>query len=161
MTAHLYLDIDGVLNAYERHVIPDKFLRWPEYIAYGREYVAPAMIEALNALIRDFDVKVFWLTTWERGAAEFGEKIGLTGAKDWPWLPAIGHGPDGWEKFDSIRQHVATHQPDVSFWIDDDLIDEHEARLWAIVNGVRWIAPHGLHGITPENIISMRRTLSE
>jgi len=104
---------------------------------------------------------VFWLTTWERRAGGFGEKIGLTGSGGWQWLPASGFGKDGWGKFDSIRRHTEETSPTVSFWIDDDLLHEPEARLWAIKSGVHWFAPHGLHGITPENIRSMRRTLSE
>jgi len=52
-------------------------------------------------------------------------------------------------------------KPDVTFWIDDDLLHEPDARVWAMQAGVHWIAPHGLHGITPENIISMRRTLAD
>lgn len=161
MTLHLYLDIDGVLNAYERHVVPGLDLRWPEYVAHGREYVAPAMIHALNDLIADFDVKVFWLTTWERSAGAFGKKIGLKGSEHWPWLTATSYGPRGWEKFDSIKRHVAATSPDVAYWIDDDLLHEPDARVWAQQSGVQWIAPHGLHGITPENIASMRRTFKE
>lgn len=160
MRNHLYLDIDGVLNAYERHVVRDEFLRWPEYVAYGREYVAPAMIEALNGVIADYDVNVYWLTTWESGAGDFGKMIGLEGSESWPWLPALGHGHQGWEKFDSIRRHVAQSLPDVAYWIDDDLLHEPEARVWAQQTGVNWIAPHGLHGITPENIASMRASFS-
>jgi hypothetical protein len=161
VTFHLYLDIDGVLNAYERHIVRDLDLRWPEYVAHGREYVAPAMITALNELIADFDVKVFWLTTWERSAGEFGEKIGLSGSSTWPWLPALRFGADGWEKFDSIKRHVEETRPAVAYWIDDDLLHEPDARVWAQQSGVQWIAPHGLHGITPENIASMRNSFKE
>ena len=150
MTAHLYLDIDGVLNAYERRSISIPSLWHGGYVTRGWESWSPSMIERLNELIAEHGIICHWLTTWESEAGAFGKLIGLTGSEHWPWLAAqSGVGVD-WPKFTSIRQHVAEHKPDLAFWFDDDLATEPDAVDWANAqSNVYAYAPTGAHGITP------------
>ena len=150
MNAHLYLDIDGVLNAYERGVIKAPSLWEGGYRRHGWEWVAPAMVARLNGLIAEHGIVCHWLTTWERGAGAFGKLIGLAGSEHWPWLPALsGIGAD-WPKFTSIREHVAENKPDLAFWFDDDLATEPDAVDWVDTqSNVYAYAPTGAHGITP------------
>lgn len=157
MKVNLYLDIDGVLNAYERKITTLPSLWKDGYRQYGWEWVAPAMIDRLNWIIRHYGVAAYWLTTWEDMAPDFGQTIGLAGSKSWPWLKAMvsGVGSD-WPKFTSIREHVAATKPDLAFWFDDDLAYEPSAQRWADEHpNVHAFAPTGTHGITPRMLADM------
>lgn len=157
----LYLDIDGVLNAFVRHALPNYQSLWEG--GYHQTYpdkksihTAPAMVAALNDLIAEHSIACHWLTTWEEDAPAFGEDIGLTGSGAWPVLAACsGRGSD-WPKFTSIRDHVEATRPDVAIWFDDDLATEPDARAWAAQNRVLAIAPGNLHGIEPAHLEAAR-----
>lgn len=163
MTTHLYLDIDGVLNACSNMFVPVDLKAWPEYVLVNKyEVVAPAMIRELNRVIAEHGIIGHWLTTWEREAPEFGKQIGLTGSGDWEWLPTHyreDHA-DRWGKFQSIQEHTSLTQPDSCIWLDDDLANEPAARDWAMANGVMALAPTASHGITPHMIAQIEARLS-
>jgi hypothetical protein len=163
MSTHLYLDIDGVLNACSNRFVPKDLRAWPEYVEVNKyEIVAPAMIERLNEVIAKHGIIGHWLTTWEREAPEFGGQIGLAGSDGWAWLPT--HYRDGfsdtWGKFQSIQEHTSVTQPTSAIWIDDDLATEPAARAWAKANGVIALAPTAGNGITPQMLDRIDAELS-
>lgn len=158
MSNYLFLDIDGVLNAvavlthsplssrpWEDYQLVDKNRPW------GETY-SPSMVAALNELIAKHEVNVIWCTTWENTAPAFGEKIGLLGAEIWPFVETRDeHGV--WGKHATLQDIVAnTNTEHKIAWIDDDLITEHDAQLWASQTGVLAIAPYVHHGITPATL---------
>ena len=162
MTTHLYLDIDGVLNAWLRHKASTSL--WDGGYEFHRlwygEFVAPAMVSRLNALIAEHDIQGHWLTTWMDHAPTFGAMIGLTGSGKWPVLEAVtGRGRD-WTKWTTIRKHVSSTKPDLALWVDDDLAKHRAALRWAKSSGILSWAPNGLHGITPAILDDMHRALN-
>ena len=158
MTNYLFLDIDGVLNAPLAKL--NHSTAWPEYryaqrkpgYTYG-EIVAPEMINQLNQLIKEHDVTVVWLTTWEEEAPDFGQRIGLNEATGWEWLDT-GDRNGNWGKWESIKTYLNNYRQkhDHIAWLDDDLVDEHDASLWAAKNNILAIAPTNTHGITPAHL---------
>lgn len=157
---HLYLDIDGVLNAYERRSITIPSLWDGGYTTVRWESWSPAMVAELNRIITEHGIVCHWLTTWESEAGAFGKLIGLDGSESWPWLPARSGGLDDWQKFDSIRDHIAKTEPDLAFWFDDDLATEPDADEWASSHPrVYHFAPNGTHGITPSMLGDMEAIL--
>ena len=154
----IFLDVDGVVNAigsptYDYRTgdarpeegFPQSFrITWREDI-----------IERLNALSERDDVEILWLTTWGRGAnGELRELIGINELQ-------VAHHPDeldvhtyghDWWKWRVIKE-FRDAAPDVRFiWIDDDLLWEKEARLWAHNNRVYAISPASHRGLTLSDI---------
>ncbi|MFK4298129.1 hypothetical protein ABH924_003290 [Arthrobacter sp. GAS37] len=161
MTTHLYLDIDGVLNAWLRG--PKSPSLWDggyefHQCWYG-EYVAPAMISRLNTLIAEHGITGHWLTTWMEAAPMFGSLIGLEGSESWPVLEAVKGTGRHWSKWSTIRRHFNTTQPDAALWIDDDLALNRRALRWAKTAGVLAWAPNGFHGITPAMLEDIEQAL--
>lgn len=149
MKINLYLDIDGVLNAPTANMALGQHMAWPEYRELAPyTLTAPAMIEQLNATIERHGINVYWATTWESEAPEFGKRVGLAESENWPWLSTRDRDRK-WGKFVSVREHWRADQPDAAIWIDDDLSDEHAATLWAARLGILALAPTNQHGITP------------
>lgn len=160
---HLYLDIDGVLNAWERD--PRSRSLWKggykkHNLFYG-ERVAPAMVARLNGLIADHGIVGHWLTTWMDAAPAFGSAIGLAGSEDWPILDAVEGDGSVWPKWSSIRAHVGLTRPDLAVWIDDDLAHNMRARRWAVAARVACWVPEGVHAITPVILDQIEATLRE
>lgn len=153
MKAHLYLDVDGVVNAYDLRYASGEPEWKSGYTSFRadngfRITYAPDMIARLNEIIDTYGVVGHWLTTWEYEARQLGERIGLKGSEEWEVLPALQYGrKGGWLKFHSIRAHVEETKPDVAFWFDDDLYHEPEAWKWGVEN-LRPYAPVGEVGIT-------------
>jgi len=164
VSVHLYLDIDGVLNAHDALLLPAAQKSWPDYRTHGRyEVISPSMVAGLNQVIAAHDLKVFWLTTWEAEAPAWGESIGLTGATDWPWLPTHyrDDAPGNWGKHRTIQEHVQETQPAYAFWYDDDLAREPAAQQWAHRSRIHAHAPNPAHGITPSMLHAMQTTLHQ
>jgi hypothetical protein len=160
---HLYLDIDGVLNAYDRleHTPSD----WPSgyrpIIAGGYILiVADDCVARLNALIAEHGIVPHWLTSWEKTAQEAGPMIGLKGSESWPWFEARGFTQRAWTKHTSIRDHLEQTQPELAFWLDDDLAHVRTAREWADQHpGLHAYAPDPTHGITPAILDDIERAI--
>lgn len=118
----LYLDIDGVLNAY------DGWLEWGDEnpgrgIATNRAgtwqiHWSPTMVDELNKL----NVELVWTTTWRHEAPIIAELLGIT-------LPSrIIHPLNGVTSFPSIlwkQEAVLADQvqdPSRFIWADDELL---------------------------------------
>lgn len=145
MKTRLYLDVDGVLNAWSSE------LAWPD-ASEGRAdrftiKWSPSMVTALNKL----DVELVWLTTW-RGEAQsiiepllgidFGSRVlhPLSGETTFPSI---------WWKFEAVKIEQEEN-PGKFIWFDDELEVQH-IRWAERTNGLAVPIDHGL-GITPVQI---------
>lgn len=159
MSTTIYLDVDGVINAFG----PNS--RRPESSGWAGEWntvkvkffqitYATELIEQLHALAAKDDVTIKWLTTWTDDAPkDLCPAIGLNGTS---W-PVVGQGEnyhrDEWWKLTAIKDDVAATNPDQVIWIDDDLRMEKEALWWALDNRqVRVFAPEQFVGLTAADI---------
>lgn len=155
MARHLYLDIDGVLNPWH---IDGTWGRVVEKTIFT--HYAPALVDAMNELIAEVpNLKVFWLTSWEESAHDYGEDAGLIGGAHWPWLPASSSGrEEDWQKFISIQAHLEQAQPERAVWCDDELLHERTAWEWASARSdVLAISPENV--LTPEHLEQIRTFL--
>ena len=129
---HVYLDVDGVLNAFPASHDPGWGWGQSEVVNVNRFPIcySPAMVDALNALSEV--ARFHWLTTWREDAPSLlAPTIGLIGT-DWPVLdaPEFFGGKHGWWKLRAIREHVEATRPDRAFWIDDDIAFDRDAQAW-------------------------------
>ncbi|GAB4100544.1 HAD domain-containing protein [Sinomonas halotolerans] len=162
---HLYLDIDGVLNAEARALHRRAESPWPGGYNVPAPYygatIALDAVFALNRLIARYRIVGHWLTTWGPGAPQFGDYITLAGSDRWPVLATedVSHSEE-WQKFTSIRAHLAITRPDITIWIDDHLDREREAREWAEAAGILAVAPDPEWGIEPRHIDLLERHIA-
>jgi hypothetical protein len=141
----LYLDVDGVLNAwYADHM-------WGALKeGVGGVYTikwAPAMVEELNKL----DVDLVWLTTWRDEAPEtiaplLGVKLPSRVLHP---LSGVTTFPSMWWKFEAVR-HDQEQNPGRFLWFDDEL-EIHHVIYAQKTNGLALPVDHNL-GITPGQI---------
>ena len=122
----LALDFDGVLNRFNDAAGP---VRKSVRTAHGRSYMIdfdPAVITALDDVVRDHNIVIGWLTTWGPNARAFIEQAfdgKLSGGHVLKKMPARhrGHVPANW-KYTGLRDRVqVTGQKFV--WVDDEAID--------------------------------------
>ncbi|WP_257477602.1 HAD domain-containing protein [Acidipropionibacterium jensenii] len=162
---NVYFDIDGVLNLYGPDPLsqtPDDQDLWSSYRSQSMMLTySPEMIARINEILAIPGVTPFWLTTWEREAAWFGSQVGLTGAEEWQWLPAVGMTPSGqWQKFASIRSHLKVARPQLAIWFDDDLAIQSDARAWTDrLGAVHAHAPDPRIGLRPSEVDRMEELI--
>ncbi|MGP7815369.1 HAD domain-containing protein [Glutamicibacter soli] len=159
MTNYLFLDIDGVLNAWRAYTVPQHKQAWADFTRVdGKQWgeiISPRMIAGLNQLIHDYDVQVIWSSSWQRQAPTFGEKIGLQGAGLWPWLK-LGRN-DTFHKSTAIGEYLADvgRAGDRIIWAEDEYKPE-SLNPWMDEFGARAIVPSVWTGITPTMLIQMQ-----
>lgn len=149
---HVYLDVDGVLNAFPSSADPGWGWGDSEIVRVNGFPIcySPAMVDALNDLAER--VTFHWLTTWRADApALLAPAIGLRG-EAWPVLdaPEMYGGKWDWWKLRAIRDHVESTQPEHAFWIDDDIRFDTRANDWLNLPsvGVVPICPRSSIGLT-------------
>lgn len=169
----LYLDIDGVINGWGAG------LRWPETREAAVPFAggevsfvlvwAPALIEGLEALRRDFDLEIVFLTTWNEEdsarrnvAAAVG---GLAGARMLPLTPEAlaPYNDSGWWKAQQLLADQKT-SPSPYIWADDVEVGEHgdAVRLdhYGNPHPFLHLQPVTYFGLTPEHLVQMREFLN-
>lgn len=155
MTVRLYLDVDGVVNAwfagYAWNKDTQKVGHATSRSGTYKIIWAPEMIEALNAM----DIEVVWTTTWrEHAAPEIGALVGL--AEDARHLVPVD--PDMYPfpsidwKVIAVEQEQAT-DPSPFIWIDDEIDGRHVLRARAL--GGLPMSPDPNLGITPAMVERM------
>lgn len=164
MTTHLFLDVDGVFNAFGNQYFKDKDL-WGDLTTVNVNRFpitfSATLVARINALAERDDVEVYWLTTWAEDAAnDLSPALGING-KEWP---VAGRPPfrekDGvWWKLTAIRGYVEDVIPagDQVVWVDDDFIVDTEAKEWwqeSLAAGQKMlcISPQTHLGITPDEM---------
>ncbi|MCU1516296.1 MAG: hypothetical protein JWQ75_1017 [Pseudarthrobacter sp.] len=155
----LYLDVDGVICPFG----PVGRTQWGSGwrhadagllpVAYAQE-----LVDWLNALAMEPDVRCVWLTSWEDLAAEYlSPAIGLAGGR-WPCLTADGGGTgERWWKLTAIQADIERTGPERVVWIDDQLGFEQGAREWARFLGLRilLVSPDPRLGLSPADLASI------
>lgn len=176
MTVRLYLDVDGVLNAYYAHK------KWNEEAGEtGRAFSkydfcgfrtvddnaeAPSfdmhwskgLIRALNGL----DVELVWLTTWRQDAFDsVGPLMGLehVGRVLHP-LSRVTTFPSITWKLDSLLADLEDN-PSPFIWADDEIFDLRGQALYALKTLEEdiphiLVSPDSNFGITPADIERMQ-----
>lgn len=154
MTVRLYLDVDGVLNAWEADQVWEGEIRKGDANSLSGNYLIIWSAEMAEA-IRELDVEVVWTTTWRSEAAK-------------AIAPLVGFGfhsrhldpPADYRLFPSIHWKAAAVQRDQArepgpfIWIDDEL-GPQEARLALKLGGLA-IRPTSEFGITRSHIDMMK-----
>jgi uncharacterized protein YegL len=126
---YLFLDVDGVLNVFEKDLgcdaeMFDDFRQHDvdfDVVAGYHRSVAVCLSPAMGARIARLAVDIHWVTTWEdRANSAIAPLCGLP--RD---LPLLTHGDNDeeWDldwKFVEVRKLVE-HDPRPFVWIDDDI----------------------------------------
>ncbi|GAB2463058.1 HAD domain-containing protein [Xylanimonas ulmi] len=140
----LFLDIDGVVNAFPKSNARnrDEYVRYDVAVDEGdgaREvypiHVRPTVIDFLNRVHADGLAQVRWLTTWGRHArTRFAPAVGLG---DFPVAadpPPDGSGRRVWEP-DWWKLAVIRAQAGDRFVFVDDELDAHSGAILAALPG--------------------------
>lgn len=164
MTTRIYIDVDGVLNAFHpRKSSPEEIAEasgWKDWrsarIAGFVITWSVELIKELNDLASREDVEFVWLTTWrDQARYELSPILELDG-QGWRFLTDGGEAtgrlwgnPGGpWWKLNVIRDDVRRDPVDNIIWIDDDLPLYGDALQWASERGVVTVAPSEKYGLT-------------
>jgi len=137
MTTRIYLDVDGVLNAFPAANDKVMVTEWPlfesTYVEVGfnsyKITIARGLIEALGNLSARDDVEIVWLTTWREAAVN-----ALCPAFDIPgtnWTVVTDGEPvegyqrrfsdySWWWKAQAMATHLDANPVDQVVWLDDD-----------------------------------------
>jgi hypothetical protein len=153
---HVYLDVDGVINAvtnaapppwgWECETSTTTVDGWP--ITWATD-----LVDRLNALADLPNVEIFWLTTWNTRAPELlAPALGINGT-DWEVLGIADQYSSehtmAWWKLPIIQRHMAETSPEAAVWVDDDIAFDAAAVAWASsVENLLTISPRSSVGIT-------------
>ena len=154
----LYLDVDGVINAWWAKEV------WPtqnqgDAVADNGTWTikwSPEMIAELEAM--DFDL--VWTTTWRQQApASIAPLIGY--GRTARWLdPTVNtrlmHSSIQWKRI-AVAEDQA-NDPSPFIWIDDEILAYDSS--WALDHGGYAFAPHDRFGISPKAIEKMKRYIA-
>jgi hypothetical protein len=166
----LYLDLDGVVNA--------PHPPWPETTTFtvsdhrGGDYVttysitvAPEMVAAIDELRADHDTELVILSTWLENPAMIGQLSTSLDALHHPRLLTIpkrkfgGYRSSLWKR-EALVGDLENDPPSAFVWIDDDETPVHgDFVRQAYDLPALMIGPDPEHGITPDDLVSMRRFL--
>lgn len=120
---HIFLDVDGVLNAVRSGTPSQKDSGWATWqldrVMGYPIWHSSDMVAALNELAAREDVEFHWLTTWENHAVtELSPVIGINGT-EWSVLkrgPSYG----SWWKFHTLDEYLEAEKITRFAWVDDD-----------------------------------------
>lgn len=160
MIRRIYLDIDGVLNAFGAEGLPGA---WPRYITEKIDLVwdddspsmrvttnaAPEVLESIRSW-HERGVEIVHMTTWARNARLFDVRYGL------PVFESLTpHGNGSFldhEKLPAVHEHMLVHPADYVAWVDDYLVPQISP------DALRWAERHGVRAVAPEGALGLRRT---
>lgn len=171
MNTRIYIDVDGVLNAFNmsKWFKPSTGLWSSEYdttIVLGyRITFNHELIDTLNELDELDNVEFVWLTTWTDSAPlHLAPAIGLDNS--WrvlktddaaPVYPG-DRGATGWWKFGAIKDDLVERPVDQFVWIDDELVNRYGAKEWAMEEYPETsllLSPDDTEGLHPLEVCAM------
>lgn len=148
MTTHVYLDVDGVINALGSTKFLDKW-GWSHDSLVRKNLslsdekdkrifpirVSSELVARLNALAERGDVQMHWLTTWQQDApGVLCPEFDING-RDWTvhyFTDVMGEwfsDTSGWWKLLIMREQYHTlPEGDRLVWLDDELRSSRHAR---------------------------------
>lgn len=163
MIRRIYLDIDGVLNAFGAHDLPGA---WPRYDTEEIDLswedgdmpmrvivnVAPEVVAAVLDWHRR-GVEIVHMTTWAHNAHLLDERYGL------PVFESLAPHGNGsfldFEKLPAVHEHLREHPADRAVWVDDYLVPQMSPRAlrWADrTPGIWTVAPEGALGLRQRDL---------
>lgn len=162
----LLLDIDGVLNAISPSP-PDTFpaddwLRFHANDPAGgswRMQISQSVVDWLKDIHADGRAEIRWHTTWQEGALDIGDKVGL------PTFPVVDAPETNWNPIEMRKQwwktpaafRVVRDEGRRLIWVDDDISyhlapsDSHLLKT-ARRNGVFLVSPRTATGLCPRDM---------
>jgi len=168
MKTRIYIDVDGVLNAFHpRSKSPEEIAEASGWSSWKSKRVngyvitwSEELVDELNALAARDDIEFVWLTTWRDEARTQISPALLLDGHNWRFLTDGGEAtgalwgkPNGpWWKLEVVREDVIRDPVDNIVWIDDDLPLYPEALEWASERGVVAVAPSQFYGLTREDL---------
>ena len=181
MTKRIYIDVDGVLNAWPGD--PEDYLEsgWSEESwmfevinGFGITW-SEDLIGELNDL-QEQGVEFRWLTTWCELAQEcIAPRLGLRGGDVWPlaggvlhanhkWSNQAGDQRYGWWKQATIINDLLADPAEKVVWIDDDHAYYNSHRNpWTLerttAGELLTVIPYTQVGVTPADIKEIREFL--
>jgi hypothetical protein len=130
--AYIFVDVDGVLNAFPPGRMPEGWKTASVELGPGAVYPItynPAIGEKLIRLAKDHGAELVWCTTWQEQASEhIAPLVGLPAMPFVPLVPPRFRASLGWIKAHSIgrwMEQAGDRRPFV--WFDD----EPDAADWA------------------------------
>lgn len=163
---HLFLDVDGVLNAFELDLGTDVD-RFDDFDVHEVEFEFESghsrpfrvcLSPTMGARIAQLAVDIHWATTWEQRAdSAIAPLCGFP--RGLPVLSPLDE-VEEWDldwKFLAVRRSVE-RDPRPFVWIDDDIDffrdDQMTAREWAANTSLPnlLIAPEGETGLSPQQL---------
>lgn len=159
----LYLDVDGVVSPFGPLGRTGWGSKWRLADAGMLEVAyAPELVDELNTLSTNPDVRFVWLTSWEDLAPRYlCPAIGLRG-EAWPVLSSEGWDrSQEWWKLDALQRDLEESGTERFVWVDDQLDYEAQARSWAefLRGRVLWISPDPRRGLCPDHIQAIKEFL--
>lgn len=159
----VYLDVDGVVNAFGPSGVTDWGSTWKIADAGILEVAfAPEAVDELNSLAGHPAVRFVWLTTWERMAPQYlCPAIGLKG-QHWPVLSSQGWDEEPeWWKLVALRKDLAASGSNRFVWLDDQLAHQTDARSWAEYqqDRVLCVSPNPRTGLSRRDLAAVRAFL--
>lgn len=160
MIRRIYLDIDGVLNAFGPEGLPGA---WPRYDTEEIDLswedgdmpmrvivsVAPEVLESIRSW-HERGVEIVHMTTWARNARLFDVRYGL------PVFESLDpHGNGSFldhEKLPAVQEHLRDHPADRVVWLDDYLVPQMSPKA------LRWAGQTpGLYAVAPQGATGLRQ----
>lgn len=181
MKTDIFLDVDGVFNAFAWNASHQAEQHWPvdpvtAPINGYRFTWFEAVIDWINQTEAREDVQFHWLTTWRSNAPRLvAPVVGINGAT-WPVFdgddePASFNAswggtrePAGWWKLSCVESYFGDNPDCRVVWIDDDLFDS-QARAFAKPleeqGRIILIQPSPHLGLTPAHLTNINAFLEE
>jgi len=159
----VYVDVDGVINAFPGSPLPETWEDWDQKIVLGYMITySPQLLRALEELAELPDVEMVWLTTWQKHAVvDLCPALGLDGDK-WRVIDTRDNYPGRWDtntnwwKRRELYKDLASSPVDRVVWLDDDhnaygvklehLEDDIEGTKFHVVTPITHM------GLTPEHV---------
>lgn len=162
----IYIDVDGVINAFS-NAQPWGKVKPSKTVAYGyRITYHQGLIDALKDIDNSNDhVEFVWLTTWQNLArTDLAPAVGLGG--NWRAIQSEKCRPTGyggyvpqeyWWKLESIIEDLNENPVDRFVWIDDELQMRQGALDWFDLHHAEkatglLVSPFDRTGLTPDDV---------
>lgn len=164
----LYLDVDGVLNAFlhgQRHLHPefrDAEPAWPDYTHVSRLgyrlTVSQQMADTLSALVDRHDIEVVWATTWcgHDPSKLIGGIFGWPEFRELPYQGGWGH--KGCGKLGVVREDAGDAGV---IWVDDCLAGPDLVWIEGRAEPTFGVIPSEYTGLTVEHFDAIDRFVKE
>jgi hypothetical protein len=164
------LDIDGVINACNRH---RPIGTWPGYDNWIKKNVvnsqgswpilaAKPVLDFITYVHDSGLAEIRWHTTWQEEALDFGDQFGLPTFNIQPCPEAVKNGTMYWWKFPAVQRELSVGRR--VLWTDDDItirLTPTSRRLLEVSTQLKMIVPKTHTGLSPDNLVDITYFLED